>query len=412
MSRLNRLPYFYGWNIVFTLAISATVSYGILFYAFSVFVKPMEEALAWNRSEIYVAFSLSILTSALFTIPIGIYLDRFGARWLMMFGSIIGTLLILAWSQVQSLLIFYLIWIAIGATTAILFYDPCFVVISNWFLARRGLALTILTLVAGFASTIFLPLSEGLIQAHGWREALIVLALILCLGTFPLNVFIIRHRPSDMNLFPDGASHAHTTDHNPAHIVSLRAVFAGPAFWLMTLSFGLALFGATVIRSHIVPLLIENGFDSGVAAWAGGIIGAAQVGGRLIFIPFERWIPVIYLTPIIFILHGAAIFFLLFKASFPALLAFVILFGAAHGAMTLCRPLLLAQNMDPAIFGRANSLMSTLILVSVAAAPLISSLIYEVDIDYQPVMYLSLICLFLASFLGFCLTFISHKTRS
>src|SRR5919199_83879 len=103
-----------------------------------------------------------------------------GARPLLMpAGSIAATLLVFGWSQVRDLAQFYLLWILIGITMATVLYEPAFAVVTAWFERKRTRALTAVTLMAGFASTIFMPLESWLIELQGWRPALLILAAFL-----------------------------------------------------------------------------------------------------------------------------------------------------------------------------------------------------------------------------------------
>ena len=93
---------FYGWRIAWALGVTQTISYGVLYYAFSVFIAPMETELGWSRAETSTAFSLALLLSSVVAIPVGRYVDRHGARQLMTLGSVAGVVLVLLWSSVQS----------------------------------------------------------------------------------------------------------------------------------------------------------------------------------------------------------------------------------------------------------------------------------------------------------------------
>src|SRR5215469_1721048 len=150
---------YYGWVLVVTLGLTETISWGVLYYAYTVYLAPMGAELGWSRGDLTGAFSLAVLLSGLAAIPVGRWLDRHGPRLLMTAGSIAATLLILAWSRVSSLPALYLIWAAVGLTMSATLYDPAFATASKWFERRRVQALTLITLMAGFASTIFIPLA-------------------------------------------------------------------------------------------------------------------------------------------------------------------------------------------------------------------------------------------------------------
>jgi MFS family permease len=196
--------FYYGWVLVLTLAVTETTSFGVLYYAFTVFVTPMREELGWSTAVLTGAFSLSQLLNGLAGVPAGRWLDRHGPRLLMTVGSCVAMLLVLAWSRVDSLVAFYAIWAAIGVTGAAVLYEPAFVVVANWFVKQRSRALTVLTFIAGFASVIYIPLAGWLVEAQGWRTALVTLALILGIGTIPLHALVLRRRPADIGLLPDG----------------------------------------------------------------------------------------------------------------------------------------------------------------------------------------------------------------
>ncbi len=123
-------PY-YGWVLVSALSVTETISYGVLYYAFTVFVTPMQEELGWSRAAITGAFSLALLLSGIAAVPAGRWVDRYGARWLMTAGSCAAALLVLAWSVVESLLAFYLLWAGIGLAMAAVLYEPAFAVVAT-----------------------------------------------------------------------------------------------------------------------------------------------------------------------------------------------------------------------------------------------------------------------------------------
>ena len=122
-----------GWGIVGALSVTETVSWGILYYAFAVFLIPMQDDLGFSTAELTGAFSLALLVSAIAGIAVGRYLDRHSPRGLMTAGSIAGTLLVLAWSEVDGLAAFYALWLAIGLVMAVVLYEPAFTVLAKWF---------------------------------------------------------------------------------------------------------------------------------------------------------------------------------------------------------------------------------------------------------------------------------------
>src|SRR5579859_860500 len=120
---------YYGWVLVVTLGVTETISWGTLYYAFSVILEPMEHDLGWSRGLVTGAFSLALVLSGLAAVPVGRWLDGHGARGLMTIGSVCGVVLMVAWATVADPVSFYLIWAGIGIVMAATLYEPAFAVV-------------------------------------------------------------------------------------------------------------------------------------------------------------------------------------------------------------------------------------------------------------------------------------------
>ena len=181
-----------SWALVWALASAQLVSWGILYYGFSLFVVPMESELGWSRTALNGALSLGLLAAGLFTYPVGAWIDRHGGRWVMTLGSALGVAMLAAWSQVTDIVVFHLLWIGIGIAMAATLYEPAFVVLTRLFFQSFRTKITLVTLVGGLASTVFIPLTQVLIDALGWRDALLVLALIVAVVCLPVHGLLLR----------------------------------------------------------------------------------------------------------------------------------------------------------------------------------------------------------------------------
>lgn len=181
----GRRPVFHGWRIVAALAVTQTVGYGTLYYAFAVLLRPIATTLHTSTTTVTGALTASILAGAIMAVPVGRWLDRHGGRALMTVGSIAATGLLVAWSQVSTVIQLYAVLIGVGLTSAMVQYEPAFAVVVSWFdPRRRAKALLTITVVAGFASAIFLPLTGVLVQRYGWQHTLIVLAVLHGVATW------------------------------------------------------------------------------------------------------------------------------------------------------------------------------------------------------------------------------------
>jgi MFS family permease len=374
--------FYYGWALVGVLGITATISYGILSYALGVFIGPMGDELGWSNSAITGAFSLASMVAGLAALPVGRWVDHHGARGVMTAGSVLATMLLVWWAEVRTLPAFYTLWALMGVASAAVLYEPAFAVVAWWFQANRGRALTVLTFLGGFASVIFVPLTTWLVAAHSWREALLWLAAIYAATTIPLHGLLLRRRPRDLGLEPDGgpstASPVAGRVTTPSFELSVPAEIAvrGREFRWLALGFALSTLATTAVSVHLVPLLLQRGFSLAFAGGAMGLLGLMALPGRLIFTPLgSRWSRAT-VTASIFALQAAACATLVASRQPAAVWLFVALFGAGFGAITPARAALLAELYGPASYGRISGVLALILAIARAAAPVGASLVY------------------------------------
>ena len=390
----------YGWWIVTTLAITETISWGGVFYAYSVLITSLEAEFGWSRSEVTGAFSLGLLVAGIFAIPVGFWLDKHSARGLMTMGSIAASLLIFSLSRVQNLTQLYLIWAGLGMAAATILYEPAFVVIAKWFAHKQRTALTIITVAGGFASTIFLPLTAWLLQRVGWRQALVWLAIILATTTIPLHAFMLRPPPKRANPLPS------KNKQPQKETIPLGVILRQTAFWGLVASFALGGMAKTGMRVHFLPYLEGRGFEPTFAAWIAGILGAFQVLGRLIFVPWGKKMPAWVVVALLFVSQGIAIAILLLIPNTVGVWIFVIFFGAVAGANTLARPALLVELYGAKQYGRISSIQFLFQTIATTTAPFGVAILYTSFGNYYPPVFIILI---VVSFLAVGAVLVTRK---
>lgn len=380
---------YYGWYIVAALAVTETVSWGILYYGFPVFLTPMERELGWSRPTVTGAFSLALLLSGLAAPLVGRWIDRNGPRLVMTAGSVAATLLVVAWSRVSDLAAFYVVWVGIGLTMAAVLYEPAFTVIAKWFTRRRRRALTALTLVAGMASVIFTPLCNWLAESLGWRGALLALAALLGLVTVPLHGLVLRRSPDALGLAPDGdplpaarSSAAARADGLPA-----RAVLRTVTFWALTLAIVLSAAITVAVNVHLIPYLLGLGYSPAFAATATGLIGGMQIPGRILFAPLGRILPPRATTVLVILLQGTALALLLGQPETTRVFLFVVVFGMSNGMVTLLRAARVAELFGSTAYGSIQGVMALWATLARAAAPVGVGALYDVFGRYEPVFW-------------------------
>jgi len=382
MIRQARKPY-YGWVIVLVLGITETVSWGVVYYAFSVFVTPTSAELGWSRAEIAGAFSVALVVSGISGLFVGRWLDDHGPRLLMSLGSVAAAGLIVAWSQARDLASFYVVWALIGVVMAMVLYGPALATVTVWFRRRRARALTALTLMAGLASTIFIPLAAWLVAVQGRQQALLTLALILAAVTIVPHAVFLRRRPADIGLLVDGDPVDVPSPHPPELSASLREALAQPTFKWVALAFALYALGVGV-PVHLVAYLGDHGYSLGFAAAATGAIGAAQVFGRIFFAPLEGRLAPRTLSLLIYTGQPLALLVLLVVPNVVGVVLFVVLFGAARGMETLVRSTLTAGLYGPARFASIYAAITLFTTLTQALSPVGLGIVYDSVGSYAP----------------------------
>ncbi|GAA4935052.1 MFS transporter [Actinomycetospora succinea] len=342
------------------LCVTEIVSWGVLYYAFPVLVTAISTDTGWSIGAATGAFSLGALVSAGAGIVVGRFIDRHGPRVVMTTGSVVGVLAVVAIAAAPTLPLFYAAWALAGLAQSATFYPPAFAALTGWYGEQRVRALTTVTLVAGFASTVFAPLTAALLGGLGWRETYLVLAVVLAVVTVPLHAVFLTPpwRPHGKGTSEaDDAAHA-------------RSVLRSPRFAVVTVVMTVGTFGLFAATINLIPLLMDRGLDLDLAALGLGLTGAGQVLGRLAFVPLvRRSTPRTRLAGVL-LLGSAGVVALAFVPGPAALLiALAVVAGAGRGLSTLLQASTVSDRWGTRAFGRINGVFSAPVSLAVALAP-------------------------------------------
>ncbi|MBI4608857.1 MAG: MFS transporter [Candidatus Rokubacteria bacterium] len=375
---------YYGWIVVAGLCVTETVSWGILYYGFPVLLRPMEADLGFSRVAVTGAFSVGMGLAALAALPVGRWIDRHGARALMTLGSCLGALLLLVWSRVESLPALYAVWCLMGFVLAATLYEPAFAAIVGWFVTGpRDRALLTLTLAAGFASTIFMPIEAWLVERLGWRSTLVTLAVVLAVLTIPIHAFLLRPPPR-----PE--PHATGAARGEADVpgFTLAATARTAVFWVLALAFFVGNFTTNSVTVHLIPYLVDRGYSATLAAVMIGWMGAMQVPARLLFAPIAARFGHHAVTAAIFLTQAAALAQLALAAKLPTLVPMVVMLGAANGMSTLARATTIAEIFGPRHYGAISGAVALGANGARAVAPVGAALLQVALGGYERVFWL------------------------
>jgi Na+/melibiose symporter-like transporter len=216
----------------------------------------------------------------------------------------------------------------------------------------------------------------------------VILAAILGVGTIAPHAVLLRRRPEDLGLGPDGLPPLQPKDEEHARsAMQVGEAMRHVSFRWLSLGFWLATLATAAVGIHILPYLQGLGYDATFAATVTGAIGAMQVLARLLLAPFGNRIKPRVLAASILALQPLSLLVLLLARSTPGVLLFVILFGAQRGLSTLARPAMLADLYGAAQFASIAGVLQFLLSLAQAAAPFGAGVAYDALHSYEPVLW-------------------------
>jgi MFS family permease len=288
--REGRIRFFYGWVVVAVVFVTMGVGVNAR-TAFSLLFPPILDEFGWDRGVTAGAFSFGFLVSAVLSPTLGRLMDRRGPRVVMEFGAVIMAAgLMLATLVRQPWHLYLTLGVLVGGGSVCLGYTGQALFLPNWFVRRRGLAMSLAFSGVGVGSIILLPWLQTLIGRSGWRAACWAMAILVLVLLVPLNL-LLKRRPQDMGLEPDGdASSRETTATQSANIVDpawaavdwtlARAARTSRFWWLVVGYFG-GLFAWYAVQVHQTKYLIEIGWSPTYAAWALGFVSLVAIPGQI-----------------------------------------------------------------------------------------------------------------------------------
>lgn len=347
------------------LAFTQIASWGALYYAFAVLAPDIGRDLGLSTETAFAAFSWSLLVAGLAATPIGALVDRHGGRWVMAAGSV-ASAAGLAWLATSHSLLGYIgAWTVIGLASALTLYEAAFATINRKVAVGAPRAISSLTLFAGFASTIFWPLTHLLDARIGWRDTYLVYALVQLAACLPLHLWLGRDAPRQP-LASGIPSDSHT----------LAQAIRHPSFWKLALAFSVNFFIFSALAAHLIPMLRALGHAAGTAVLLAALIGPMQVAGRI----GERTLardaaPQVVGRFVFSTLPFGLLALALLGAEAWAVALFCALYGMSNGVLTIVRGTLPRLLFGPRNYGAITGAMAAPALLAKAAAPMVATAI-------------------------------------
>ncbi len=384
---------FFGWWIVGGAFVIYFVGGGLLNTG-TVYFKALSTDLGLSRGALSGAFSLGFLIAGVSSPIWGRIADRRGARAAFLPGVLLTGVLCVLLSRVASLASLYVLYVLFAVSSAGISLVPVSVIISKWFTQKRGRAIGIAYMGEGLGSLALTPVAGVLVATVGWRHAYILSGFVLLVALTPVALWM--KSPEDVGVVPDGLDWAPsrpgtTADDPVCKGFSLADGLRTPAFWMVALSWLVAMMPLAAVGLHQVPFMTDLGFSTERAALAAGGVGGMSVLGRLGLGLMSERLPIRPIYAACYLLMGVAIAALWItpRVGSSALILYVALFGIAVGGAFALSSLLVGDLFGVQALGEIFGLLGLAATIGGAIGGTGAGLLFDAAGSYDAVFALS-----------------------
>ncbi|MEX0954365.1 MAG: MFS transporter [Rhizobiaceae bacterium] len=361
-------------SVILPLGITQTIGYGSVYYAYAVLAGPISLDTGLSLSTVFGCFSLGLLAGAVAAPFAGRLLDRFDPARVMASGSGAAALLLGLWALAPGALSFALFAVLVQAVSVLIFYEAAFVAAARLVPGDARRTITGITLIAGFASTIFWPLTAALVREMSWREVYLIYAGLNLLVCVPLHLYLSSGKAKarrDRQAEPETA--AATRPEGTAPPGRDRRI----VYVLLQISFAANAYVIAAVHLHLIGILGALGLGF-AAASIGALIGPAQVAGRVVeFVGGSR---VSILMVALFaagLLPAGLLVLLLGAPGLAAGIGFAVLFGVGQGLSYIARGVLPLAMFGLSGYGALTGRFNLTRLLVAASAPFLTAVILD-----------------------------------
>ncbi len=350
-------------RVVLSLGVSQTLAWGSTYYLPAILAGPMARDLGITTGNVFAAFSLALIVTAVLGPAAGRRIDQYGGRDVLVFSNLIFAAGLIMLGLATGPAMLWLGWLVIGVGMAMGLYESAFSTLTGIYGRDARGAITGITLIAGFASTVAWPVTGWLDAELGWRGACLFWAAVHLFIGLPLNRWMIprRTQPSPA---PTARRHA---DGVPTPVLTMV---------LLAFVFAVTWFISTAMAAHLPRLLQESGLTPAAAIAAAALVGPAQVAGRLLeFALLQRMHP-FFSARMAAVAHPLGALGLL-VAGAPAATPFVLLHGAGNGILTIAKGTLPLVVFGPHGYGLRQGLLMVPARFGQACAPFLFALLID-----------------------------------
>ncbi len=377
--------WFYGWWIVGASGGVQYLASLLWMQSYGAYVVLLQAEFGWSKTVLAGAFALTRVESGLLGPLQGWLVDRFGTRPILRIGTLLFGLGFILFSQVETLVGFYLTFALIALGSSLGGFATLMVSLVNWFDRHRAKAVSISQVgyaLGGFS----VPAVILLLEAYGWRTTAIVSGVLVIVVGMPL-VQLIRHRPEELGELPDGLpppDPAIGTGTGVRLDFTARQAMRTSAFWLISGGHALALVTVSAVMVHLVPHVTEGlGFTLAQAGMIIALMTAFQLIGQLIGGYLGDRMNKRVICALCMVAHAAGLMLVTFASGWTMVLAFTVLHGLAWGVRGPLMVALRADYFGPSSFGTIMGFSSLIVMFGMSGGPLIAGYMADVSGNYE-----------------------------
>lgn len=390
-------PIYYGWVLLAVAMIAGSFSTGAGVWGASVMARPMTSALGWSRASYFGALTVRSLVAGALAPIIGPMQDtRNGPRRLMLLSAVLlgGSLMATRW--VEHHWQFYLLFGLLGGIAQVTGINALTrVILPKWFVRKRGRVMGLAAMGPGFGPMLF-PISiQALIELFDWRDAWFVLGLAAIIILVPVS-FMVRTRPEDMGLLPDGDKPGEPPPARPESTsrpapprsssvpdgLTVRESVRTIAFWLIIGSFMLVGLGMGGFHANLVTYFQDIGLAASVAALSGTAFAVASVALRPVWGLLAERFMVRYLIGPQLILSAGTVLLILNVGGQTSMLIATALHGLTIGAFITLQNLMVADYFGRSHLGAISGIMRPFMTGAGSVSPLLIAFLFDLQDSY------------------------------
>src|SRR5438105_9790677 len=379
--------FFYGWYMVGAASAMQFLLSGLMTQSFGAYVAVLQTERGWSKTALSGAAALQQMEGALLGPILGWFIDRFGPQGMIRIGVLVFGAGLMLLSRTETLLGFYGAFLVIALGSSLCGFFPVNVALINWFERWRARALSSMSIGLALGG-ISVPLVAWSLQTFGWRATAFSSGVIAILVGLPLGM-VIKRRPEDHGYTVDGLpAHSHELHAaaaiDPRRDFTAREALRTPAFWLLSLGHGFALFVVHAVSVHSITHMKQGlGYTLEQASLVYTLLTLSQIGGVaigwLIGDRYEKRL----IAATCMLMHMAGLLLLTYAANVAMVLAFAILHGAGWGLRGPFMQAIRADYFGRSAIGMILGLSFMIIVVGQVGGPMLAGLFADMTGSYR-----------------------------